>query len=196
MASKKKQTPNLIDPDAPLSVNASNGETFLSITPEQNVVPVHREVKRRTPRDLGISFSKANPIMVVIAYELYGFDDRSISEVTGLNNGQLNEIRSIPQYEEIKSVILEAVANNNKDKVINELEKHSMKAVEVYVEALNAPRHQISMAAADRVLNTLGYSSQNAASKKPSTSEGLTIIINTDRDSNTHIAGVTNGRDQ
>lgn len=195
MASKKKSTPQLVDPDAPLAVNTSNGETFLSITPESDVVPAHREVKRRTPRDLGISFSKANPIMVVIAYELYGFDDRSIVEVTGLNNGQLNEIRSVPQYEEIKTVILEAVANNNKDKVLNELEKHSMRAVEVYVDALNAPRHNISMAAADRVLNTLGYTQQAANNKKPSTAEGLTIIINTDRDSNTRIEGVPNGRD-
>lgn len=191
MVSKKKQ-PELIDPDAPLNVNTSNGDTFLAITPESNVVPVKRETKRRTPRELGIAYSKANPIMVIVAYELYGFDDRSISEVTGLSVGQLNDIRAIPQYNEIKDVLLESISNATRDNVISELERHSMQAVEVYVEALKAPRHQTAMAAADRVLGTLGYSQQGSASKKPSTTEGLTIIINTDRDSSTSIQGVPN----
>lgn len=192
MARKTVQTPELIDPDAPLSVSTSAGDTYLALTPEADLVPVHREVKRRTIRDLGISGAKANPIMVVIAYEMYGFDDRSISEVTGLSVGQLNDIRSVAQYKEIKAVLLETISNSSRDSVISELERHSMRAVEVYVEALNAPRHSISMAAADRVLGTLGYSQSGNASKKQSASEGLTIVINTNRDDHTTIEGFPN----
>lgn len=190
---KRKQNTELIDPDAPLQVNANNGDTYLAITQESDVVPIKRESKRRTPRDLGISYAKANPIMVVLAYELYGFDDRAISEVTGLNINQLNDLKSVPQYTEFKEALLSSISNSNRDGVISELERHSMRAVEVYVDALNAPRHSVSMAAADRVLGTLGYTQQGAAAKKPSTSEGLTIIIQTNKDDTTTIQGVPNG---
>ena len=188
---KKRNSDNvhLIDPDAPLNIKTSNGENYLQLPSDNEEVAERSSARtRRTPRDLGLAPSKANPIMVVLAYELYGFDDTSICEVTGLTQPQLNDIRAVDQFEIIKECLLESVSKASRDDVLAKLEQHSLKAVDVYIDALGSPRHQVAMSAADRVLGNLGYGKNDRG--KSEKQQGLTIIINSKNDDDVSIRGM------
>lgn len=180
----------LIDPDAPLTVHSSNGQTFISMPDEKSVKAANVKSKRRTIRDLGVNPSKSNPIMVIIGYELFGLDDNAITQLTKLDIAQLNEIRNIPQFTEIKNTIIESLMSSSKNDVITRLEQNAMQAAEVYIDALDAPRFSTKMQAADRIFDTLGYKQERDGKRDNPMARGLTINIISDRNSSVEIEGI------
>lgn len=142
-------TIRLVKPGDPVEVRQTeDGRKFLKL-PE----PMGKgEVKLPAPS------SVANPIGLVVCYELFGLSDQQISQAVGFTQEQLETVRSTDVYLNIKTTVVD----NIKDVTINEVtgvfRDNAKRAAGTIISNLDSNIASIAMTAATKVLDYAGIS--------------------------------------
>lgn len=166
----------LPSPDAPVERVQRDGKRFIALpTPMEAEKIVHKTRVRLAD----ITQPKlANPIVVVIGYELIGLSIEDIAIATGMSVGQINSLKINPAYTDLRKRMIDEIYDSSKSEVKQIFSDNASKAAGRIVELVDSARGNVALKAGELVLKGSGYS-MDPATVKPNDpmASGLTIVF-------------------
>lgn len=168
--------PALTLPDG--TVVYSNGSTKKPLAKLAERIVTGTEAKQAIQRmrlsvsDLPMAAREANPLVAIITYMMLGMTDADINYAFGLKDGQLDRMRSNPQFIELQDLITKNVYEVERDRATAVLSKAQLRASNVLVDALDD--EVLSFAAAKEVLDRTGI---HSGAKNIGNNGGKTLTI-------------------
>lgn len=107
--------------------------------------------------DLPAETKQLNPLLLIMGYFLLGLSDRDIAEVTGFTSEQVEGIRALDLFDEVRSTIVANLKLNTKEHIAAELENAGMTAAKTITSLMQSGDHKVRLGAAKDILDRVGF---------------------------------------
>lgn len=121
----------------------------------ENEVPI--ETYQRTLADIPNDAAQMKPIMLVLAYVMWGLDAASLARHLDLEVEQVETIMNTDLFSRMKKETLEAIRYAEASSIHGYLSNKALTAAQVIASKLSSKNDDIAMAAAKDVLDRSGY---------------------------------------
>jgi len=112
---------------------------------------------KRTLADLPANARKTNPLMLVLAYNMWGLDATSISMLLNITDDEVNTIMCDDLFVALRKDILESIRYSEMGSIHGYLTENSLKAARTIVKHMRSKDGDRSLTAAKDVLDRSGF---------------------------------------
>lgn len=160
---------HLVRPGDPVEVKQTgDGRKFLKLP----VVGSGVKGEAKLPATANV----ANPIGLVVCYELFGLSDYQISQAIGFTQEQLEAVRSTDVYLTIKTTVVDNIRDVTMNEVTGVFRDNAKRAANTIIEQLDSNIAPVAMRAAQHVLDYAGISPRRSG-EEDKMAKGLNIIV-------------------
>jgi hypothetical protein len=157
-------------------------DNVIEITKTQDgrrFVKIPQKVAKKAIRneiDLPVPSERANPIALVVIYDLYGLSTAKCSTALGFTEAQIEEIRQTDVYNTVRQTVIGNISASEDNEVKAIFVENAKKAAQILVNQLDSNTSSQAISAALKILNYAGHGPKKSASEDRM-SKGLQIVI-------------------
>lgn len=112
---------------------------------------------KRTLADINVSSKQFNPVMLILAYSMWGLEQYAIARFLDISEDQVRSVMASDLFAQTRKEMLEAIRYAEASSVHGYLTNKARAAAIVVVEQLTSNKPDVAMAAAKDVLDRAGF---------------------------------------
>jgi len=112
---------------------------------------------QRNLADVRADVKQFNPVMLILAYNMWGLDPNAIARFLSLEIEQVHTVMNSELFTETRKELLEAIRYAENSSIHGYLSQKARKAAQVTAAALQSPSADIKLAAAKDILDRAGF---------------------------------------
>lgn len=164
----KKGQP-LVLPDGTIIDKDGDGKTVIKTKAQQELEAEVEELTTdpfedenvntfvRTLADFNVSKAQLNPVMLILAYSVWGLDENAIARYLDIDLEQVRSVRRSDLYRDTRKEMLEAIAYAEQSSIHGYLTRKAKKAAITVANAMSNGKPDTKLKAAQDILDRSGF---------------------------------------